>query len=101
MNILIASSRRGFVRGLTLAAASIAVPRVFADQLTLTPKMGEGPFYPDKLPLDTDNDLLVVNNGITPSIGGITHLTARVLTESGAPLRNAIVEIWQCDQNGA
>ena len=101
MNILIASSRRGFVRGLTLAAASIAVPGVFADQLTLTPKMGEGPFYPDKLPLDTDNDLLVVNNGITPAIGGITHLTGRVLTESGAPLRNAIVEIWQCDENGA
>jgi protocatechuate 3,4-dioxygenase beta subunit len=24
-----------------------------------------------------------------------------VLTESGAPLRNAVVEIWQCDQNGA
>ena len=26
----------------------------------------EGPFYPNKLPLDTDNDLLVINDGITP-----------------------------------
>jgi protocatechuate 3,4-dioxygenase beta subunit len=101
MNILIPSSRRGFVRGLTLAAASFAVPGVFAEQLTLTPKMTEGPFYPDRLPLDTDNDLLIVNAGITPAIGEITHLTGRVITESGAPLRNAVVEIWQCDQNGA
>jgi protocatechuate 3,4-dioxygenase beta subunit len=101
MNILIPSTRRGFFRGLTLAAASFAVPGVLAEQLTLTPKMTEGPFYPDKLPLDTDNDLLIVNTGITPAIGEITHLTGRVLTASGAPLRNAVVEIWQCDQNGA
>ena len=27
----------------------------------------EGPFYPDKLPLDTDNDLLIINDAITPA----------------------------------
>lgn len=101
MNILIPSSRRGFVQGLTLAAASFTVPGVFAEQLTLTPKMTEGPFYPDKLPLDTDNDLLRINDKTTPSLGEITHLTGRILSASGAPLRNAVVEIWQCDQNGA
>jgi protocatechuate 3,4-dioxygenase beta subunit len=100
MNLLL--PRRQFLHRAAFGTAALfTVPGLFAEQLTLTPRMTEGPFYPDKLPLDTDNDLLVINKGITPAIGEITHLTGRVLTESGAPLRNAIVEIWQCDRNGA
>jgi protocatechuate 3,4-dioxygenase beta subunit len=66
----------------------------------LTPPQTEGPFYPNRLPLDTDNDLLIINDGITPAVGEITHLTGRVLDATGAPIRNALVEIWQCDANG-
>lgn len=61
--------------------------------------MTEGPFYPARLPLDTDNDLIVVNNSLTPAVGEVTHLTGRVLDSSGAPVNNAVVEIWQCDAN--
>src|SRR5262249_23562663 len=57
--------------------------------------------YPNKLPLDTDNDLLIINDSLTPAVGTISHLTGRVLNLHGAPLRNAVVEIWQCDNNGA
>ena len=57
----------------------------------------EGPFYPDKLPLDTDNDLIIVNDTITPAVGEITHLTGRVLDPTGSPIKDAMVEIWQCD----
>ncbi|HEY6564951.1 MAG TPA: intradiol ring-cleavage dioxygenase, partial [Pirellulaceae bacterium] len=32
----------------------------FAEELAVTPTQTEGPFYPDRLPLDTDNDLLIV-----------------------------------------
>ena len=60
----------------------------------------EGPFYPDKLPLDTDNDLLIVNDSITPAVGQITYLSGRVLDRRGNPLRNAVVEIWQVDGKG-
>ena len=74
---------------------------MFAEQLTLTPRQTEGPFYPDRLPLDTDNDLLIVNDGITPAVGEVTHLTGRILDAKGDPIRNAVVEIWQCDANGA
>lgn len=72
----------------------------FAEELIKTAHMGEGPFYPDKLPLDTDNDLLIINDSITRAIGEITHLAGRVLTASGSPVRNAFVEIWQVDNNG-
>jgi protocatechuate 3,4-dioxygenase beta subunit len=61
----------------------------------------EGPFYPDHLPLDTDNDLIVINDELSPAVGEITHLTGRILDASGQPIRNALVEIWQCDAHGA
>ncbi len=93
--------RRRLVRGLTLGALALAVPGVFADELTRTPRQTEGPFYPDKLPLDTDNDLLVVNEGITPAVGAITWLGGRILDSRGEPVRNALVEIWQVDNHGA
>ncbi len=68
--------------------------------LALTPKQTEGPFYPDRLPLDTDNDLPVINDGITASIGEVAHLSGRLLNASGSPIRNAVVEIWQVDGYG-
>jgi protocatechuate 3,4-dioxygenase beta subunit len=87
------------------AAAATLLPfwtvrGAFADELTRTPAQTEGPFYPNKLPLDTDNDLLVINDGITPGVGEITHLTGKVLDAKGNPLKNTLVEIWQCDANG-
>jgi protocatechuate 3,4-dioxygenase beta subunit len=93
-------SRRVFLGGLTVGALAFAAPGAFADELTRTPKQTEGPFYPDKLPLDTDNDLIIVNDGTTPAVGEITHLTGRILDPRGEPIRNAMVEIWQCDHEG-
>src|SRR5207237_6818853 len=49
------------------------------------------------LPLDTDNDLIIINDSITPAVGEITHLGGRVLSASGEPIKDAVVEIWQCD----
>ncbi len=95
-------SRRTFLRRLTFgAAAAFAVPGAFAEELTRTPSQTEGPFYPDKLPLDADNDLLIVNNGLPPAVGEITWLSGRVLGGNGEPMRNVTVEIWQCDAGGA
>lgn len=94
-------SRRAFLSSTGLAAAFLAVPGAYAEALTLTPKQTEGPFYPDKLPLDTDNDLIIVNDSLTPSAGEITWLSGKVLSADGQPIRNALVEIWQCDINGA
>jgi protocatechuate 3,4-dioxygenase, beta subunit len=94
------TDRRRFIATLALGAAAFTVRGAFAEQLARTVAQTEGPFYPDRLPLDTDNDLLILNDGITPAVGEVTHLSGRVLDETGAPLRNAIVEIWQCDAEG-
>ena len=93
-------NRRRFLRGLSISAALLSVPGAFAEELVRTPRQTEGPFYPDHLPLDTDNDLIIVNDGLTPAIGEITHLSGRILDSKGEPIRNALVEIWQVDNNG-
>ncbi len=95
--------RRLFLRNATygaIATLPLWTPGVFAEQLQQTPRQTEGPFYPTKLPLDTDNDLLIINDQLTPGVGAITHLTGRDRNLSGDPVRNAVVEIWQCDNNG-
>jgi protocatechuate 3,4-dioxygenase beta subunit len=94
-------SRRRLLQGLSASAALWWTPGVMAEELAVTASMGEGPFYPDKMPLDTDNDLLILNDSLTPAIGEITHLSGRVLNRQGEPLRNAFVEIWQVDNQGA
>jgi protocatechuate 3,4-dioxygenase beta subunit len=96
-----AIDRRLFLGGMALGAAAWTVPGAFAEELVRTPPQTEGPFYPDKLPLDTDNDLIVINDRLTPAVGTITHLGGRILDAKGNPVRNALVEIWQCDANGA
>src|SRR5947209_19988533 len=86
-------TRRALLRGgLALGAAAFFTPGVFAEQLSRTPPLTEGPFYPDRLPLDKDNDLIIVGNSTTPAVGEITQLTGRVLDVNGSPIRNAEIE---------
>jgi protocatechuate 3,4-dioxygenase, beta subunit len=91
-------SRRHFLRGgLALGAAALFPAHLFAEELLRTPRLTEGPFYPDRLPLDTDNDLIIINDSLTPAVGEVTHLTGRILDASGSPVKDATIEIWQCD----
>ena len=94
-------NRRRFTSSLLLGAGAMFVPGAFAEQLTQTPRQTEGPFYPDHLPLDTDNDLLIVNDAITPAVGQVSHVSGRILGLDGSPVRNAEVKIWQVDNNGS
>ncbi len=96
-------TRRGLLQGglaLGTAAFFTSTSGAFAEELARTPRLTEGPFYPPRLPLDTDNDLIIINKSITPAVGEITHLSGRVLSLAGEPINNAVVEIWQCDNNG-
>jgi protocatechuate 3,4-dioxygenase beta subunit len=99
-DVIARNSRRGFLGGLAAGAAAFTARGAFAEELTRTPRIQEGPYYPTKLPLDTDNDLLIINDSITPAVGEVTHLSGRILDTQGDPIRNAIVEVWQCDRDG-
>lgn len=94
-------TRRGLLGGMAAAGAMFTVRGAFAEELVRTPRQTEVPFYPDHMPLDTDNDLLVINDHITPAVGQVTHLTGRILDARGEPIRNAVVEIWQVDAKGS
>jgi protocatechuate 3,4-dioxygenase beta subunit len=94
------STRRQFIHGAALSAATLTAPGAFAQALA-TAVTGDGPYYPDRLPLDTDNDLLILNDGLTRAVGEIAHFSGRLFAENGAPVRNAFIEIWQSDVNGS
>ena len=94
-------NRRQFLAAMGLGGLFYTVRGAFAQQLVLTPEQTIGPYYPDRLPLDLDNDLLVINDAITPAVGEISWVYGRVLDRRGTPVRSALVEIWQADNNGA
>ena len=80
-------------------AALLTLP-VLAAESVLTPRQPAGPFYPNPLPLDDDNDLTRVA-GQTGTAHGVTgDLSGRVLDAAGRPLAGVRIEIWQCDANG-
>jgi protocatechuate 3,4-dioxygenase beta subunit len=94
------ATRRRLLTGLALGTAALSARGAFAQALA-TAVTGDGPYYPDRLPLDTDNDLIILNDSLTRAVGEIAHFAGRLLSSSGAPVRNAFIEIWQSDVNGS
>ena len=100
--------RRHVVRGIVAVGAAVLVPglprgmrgALAAPGLVTTPAQTEGPFYPTDWSGDIDNDLVLVKGEAARAQGQITHILGRVLDASGAPVRGAQVEIWQCDATG-
>lgn len=95
-----APMRRRLVAGLSSLALLAALPRSLLAALLPTPRQSMGPFYPDVLPLDNDNDLVQVAGRGDLAKGEITDLSGRVVDQDGQPVAGALVEIWQCDANG-
>ena len=91
--------RRLLMAGLACGAAA-ALPTGLSAAVIPTPRQSEGPFYPLEVPLDSDNDLIVVEGRAQRAAGIITHVFGRVLNEHGKPVTGARVEIWQCDAFG-
>ena len=65
-----------------------------------TPASIENPFYPDQLPLRTDNDLVTIVDGGQPASGELLYLAGRVMDTSSVPLTGIAIEISECDANG-
>lgn len=66
----------------------------------LTPAQTEGPFYPVKLPADTDFDLLRNGSSAAYRSGQAAWVEGVVSDPAGWPVSGAVVEIWQCDESG-
>lgn len=91
--------RRRLLKSLLAATGGIITGELYAEALTLTPRATEGPYYPDHLPLDQDNDLLKIQDGGTAE-GVVANFGGRLLSADGKPIQGAEIEIWQADNNG-
>ena len=91
--------RRLLAAGLAAGAGAV-LPTGLSAALVPTPRQTPGPFYPLRLPLDSDADLVQVEGTGRSAAGVVTHVFGRVLDRSGRPLAAARVEIWQCDAFG-
>ncbi|WP_282608892.1 protocatechuate 3,4-dioxygenase [Pelagibius sp. Alg239-R121] len=87
----------GFTAGSVISFTGLSAS---ATTPNLTPRQPLGPFYPDKLPLDRDNDLLSVNGRTGRAFGQPTDIYGQVRGLDGKPLGGVTVEIWQCDAFG-
>jgi protocatechuate 3,4-dioxygenase beta subunit len=94
------SKRRVLLNSMLIGALACSTQRALAQGLILTPAQTEGPFYPDRLPLDQDNDLTRVAGHKAAAAGEMTDLTGRILDLNGKPLGGVVIEIWQVDHNG-
>jgi protocatechuate 3,4-dioxygenase, beta subunit len=93
-------NRRTLLRSLLLTTGGLITSDLYAEALTLTPRQTEGPYYPDHLPLDQDNDLTLISGGKAPAGGVITEFGGRLLNRDGKPIADAMIELWQADNNG-
>jgi protocatechuate 3,4-dioxygenase beta subunit len=94
------ATRRTLLKSLLGSSLACSPHLALAQSLIATPAQTEGPFYPDKLPLDQDNDLVTISGHQTPAAGEITDLTGRILDLRGKPLSGVTIEIWQVDHKG-
>ena len=87
-------------RTLFKLCGAIILPGISYGNLIRTPWQGEGPFYPDKIPEDTDNDL-VKNGELSVEAGGkILILNGILVNLDSQPVNGVSIEIWQTDKNG-
>jgi len=91
--------RRRLLKSLLAVTGGIITADIYAEALTLTPRATEGPYYPDHLPLDQDNDLLKIKDGGTAE-GVVANFGGRLLGVDGKPIQGAVIEVWQADNNG-
>jgi protocatechuate 3,4-dioxygenase beta subunit len=98
-----ARQRRGLLLAVGAAfVASGGIPlRAWAQAAVRqpTPAQTEGSFYPVELPADHDADLLL-NGALRYTQGQPAWVEGTVSDLEGRPVRGAVVEIWQCDQQG-
>jgi protocatechuate 3,4-dioxygenase beta subunit len=86
------TGRRQFLAAMGLGGLYYTTRGAFAQTLVQTPAQTLGPYYPDRLPLDQDNDLLLINDALTRRLEKSRGSRAGFSTRAAA-VRGALVEI--------
>ena len=87
-------------RTLFTLCGALIIPDISYGRLIRTPWQGEGPFYPDRIPVDTDNDLVKNGDSSVEAGGKILFLNGMVVNLESQPVKGVSIEIWQTDKNG-
>ena len=88
-------------RYLVVGAAAVAgVSAARAQNLTATSGQDLGPFYPVLRPADHDADLTRLKGRKGTAAGQPIQVIGRIVDLHGNPVRNAAVELWQCNAAG-
>ena len=87
-------------RKLFTLCGSLIIPGISCGSLIRTPWQGEGPFYPDKIPAETDNDLVKRGYDSVEAGGKILILNGMLVNMKSQPVQGVSIEIWQTDKNG-
>ena len=88
-------------RHLVVGAAAVAgVSAARGQTLTATSSQDLGPFYPVLRPADHDADLTRVKGRKGTATGQPIQVIGRILDLRGNPIRNAQVDLWQCNAAG-
>src|SRR5690606_2210119 len=91
-------TRRQMVVGGAALTGLAAAAR--AQTLAATSAQDLGPFYPIIRPADHDADLTRVKGRTGTAVGQPINVIGRVVDRQGNPVRNAQVELWQCNAAG-
>lgn len=65
-----------------------------------TPPLALGPFYPDRMPTETDADLTRMASRAARAEGQLVVLAGRLVDTRGRPLAGAQLELWQANTHG-
>ena len=87
-------------RTLFTLCGALIFPGISYGRLIRTPWQGEGPFYPDRIPEDTDNDLVKNGDTLVEAGGKILILNGILVNLDSQPVKGVSIEIWQTDKNG-
>ena len=90
-------TRRHLVVG---AAAVASVSAAKSPTIVATSAQDLGPFYPIVRPPDHDADLTRLRGRSGTAMGQPIQVIGRVVDIHGNPIRNARVELWQCNAAG-
>ena len=83
-----------------MAAGLALVPGGLVRAATPTPAQVEGPFHPIDEQSDTDMNLVMIEGHSELAKGEVILVRGQVFDTDGVPLQDALVDVWQANDNG-